>query len=99
MRVAVHRALSSFMVFVGQGIVGTHSLPRCFPSYEFDGRRRQYNHNRMQKAPMTIRIISMLIGGLIGLGMSGVYAEDSPAVKEASPTIKARLTKDTIQGP
>lgn len=47
---------------------------------------------------MTIRIISMLIGGLIGLGISGAYAEDSQAVKEASPTIKERLTKDTIQG-
>lgn len=27
-----------------------------------------------------------------------MHAEDSPAVKEASPTIKARLTKHTIQG-
>lgn len=43
-------------------------------------------------------IISMLAVGLLGSGMGVPYAADPMAEKEASPTIKERLTKDTIKG-
>lgn len=47
---------------------------------------------------MKTRIISMLILGLLSSGISVTYAADSLAEKEASPTIRERLTKDTIKG-
>jgi hypothetical protein len=48
---------------------------------------------------MKLRIImSMFALGLLGTGMSMTYAADPMAEKEASPTIKERLTKDTIKG-
>jgi len=40
----------------------------------------------------------MLMGGLLGSGVGVTYAADPMAEKEASPTIKERLTKDTIKG-
>ena len=42
---------------------------------------------------MKARIIS-----IFGVGFCMPYAADSLPKKEASPTIKERLTKDTIQG-
>ncbi len=47
---------------------------------------------------MKTRMISMLIAGLLGSGMGMGYAANPMAEKEASPTIKERLTKDTIKG-
>ena len=47
---------------------------------------------------MKNRIISMLVVGLLGAGIGVTYAADTPAEKGASPTIKERLTKDTIKG-
>ncbi|UVT20322.1 MAG: hypothetical protein H8K03_21555 [Nitrospira sp.] len=43
-------------------------------------------------------ILSMIAVGLLGSGIGMTYATDSMAEKEASPTIKERLTKDTILG-
>ena len=43
-------------------------------------------------------IIAMLMGGLFGSGLGMTYAADPMAEKEATPTIKERLTKDTING-
>ena len=43
-------------------------------------------------------LIAMLMGGLLGFGLGMTYAADPMAEKEASPTIKERLTKDTIKG-
>ena len=43
-------------------------------------------------------MIAMLMGGLVGSGLGMTYAADPMAEKEASPTIKERLTKDTIKG-
>ena len=40
----------------------------------------------------------MLMVGLLGSGVGVTYAADPMAEKEASPTIKERLTKDTIKG-
>ena len=40
----------------------------------------------------------MLMMGLLGSGMGVTYAADPMAEKEASPTIKERLMKDTIKG-
>ena len=51
---------------------------------------------------MKTGIISMLVVGLVGSGIGityvAGYAAGSMAEKEASPTIKERLTKDTIKG-
>lgn len=47
---------------------------------------------------MKTGILSILVVGLLGLGIGITYAADSMAEKEASPTIKERLTKDTIKG-
>jgi hypothetical protein len=47
---------------------------------------------------MKTGMILMLMVGLLGTGMSMTYAADPMAEKEASPTIKERLTKDTIKG-
>ena len=43
-------------------------------------------------------IIAILMGGLLGSGLGMTYAADPMAEKEASPTIKEGLTKDTIKG-
>ena len=43
-------------------------------------------------------MLSMLTVGLLGSGMGIAYSADPMAEKEASPTIKERLTKDTIKG-
>ena len=43
-------------------------------------------------------MIAMLMGGLLGSGLGLGYAADPMAEKEASPTIKERLTKNTIKG-
>ncbi len=40
----------------------------------------------------------MLVVGLLGSGIGMTYAADPMAEKEATPTIKERLTKDTIKG-
>ena len=47
---------------------------------------------------MKTGMILMLMVGLLGSGMGVTYAADPMAEKEASPTIKERLTKDTIKG-
>jgi hypothetical protein len=47
---------------------------------------------------MKTRIISMLAVGLLLPGLGVSYAADPMAEKEASPTLKERLTKDTIKG-
>jgi uncharacterized membrane protein len=47
---------------------------------------------------MKTGILSMLIAGLLGSGMGVVYAANPMADQEASPTIKERLTKDTVKG-
>ena len=48
---------------------------------------------------MKTKFLSMLVIGLLGSGGLGMaYAEDSLAEKEATPTLKERLTKDTIKG-
>jgi len=47
---------------------------------------------------MKIHIISMLVVGLLSSEVSVTYAADSLAEKDASPTIKERLTKETIKG-
>lgn len=40
----------------------------------------------------------MLIGGLLGFGIDVTSATDPMTEKEDTPTIKKRLTKDTIKG-
>lgn len=47
---------------------------------------------------MKTGMIVMLMVGLMGTGIGMAYAADPMAEKEASPTIKERLTKDTIKG-
>lgn len=47
---------------------------------------------------MKTGLISMLVAGWLGGGMGMAYAADPMVEKEASPTIKERLTKDTIKG-
>src|SRR5690242_16745120 len=47
---------------------------------------------------MKTGMIVMLMVGLLGTGMGMASAADPMAEKEASPTIKERLTKDTIKG-
>lgn len=47
---------------------------------------------------MKTGIMSMVVVGLLSGGMGVSYAADSLAEKEASPTIKERLTKETIKG-
>jgi hypothetical protein len=47
---------------------------------------------------MKTRFILMLVVGLLGSGISMTFVANSLAEKEASPTIKERLTKDTIRG-
>ena len=43
-------------------------------------------------------ILAMLAVGLLGSGLGMTYAADPMAEKEATPTIKERLTKDSING-
>ena len=47
---------------------------------------------------MKTGLISMFLMGLLGLGIGTANAADAMAEKEVSPTIKERLTKDTIKG-
>lgn len=47
---------------------------------------------------MKTGLLSMLVVSLLGAGIGVIYAADPMAEKEASPTIKERLTKDTIKG-
>ena len=47
---------------------------------------------------MKTGILSMLAVGLLGFGTGVTYAADSLAEKDATPTIKERLTKDTVKG-
>ena len=47
---------------------------------------------------MKTGVMLMLMVGLLGTGMGVTYAADPMAEKEASPTMKERLTKDTIKG-
>jgi hypothetical protein len=47
---------------------------------------------------MKTRMLFMLVVGLLISGLGVTYAADSLAEKDASPTIKERLTKDTIKG-
>jgi hypothetical protein len=44
------------------------------------------------------RPLNMLVVGLLSLGLGVSYAADAVAEKEATPTIKERLTKETIKG-
>jgi hypothetical protein len=47
---------------------------------------------------MKTRILSMLAVGILSVGIGTAYSADTMAEKEASPTIKERLTKDAITG-
>jgi len=47
---------------------------------------------------MKTTLTSILTVALLGAGIGMTYAADSMAEKEATPTIKERLTKDTIKG-
>lgn len=47
---------------------------------------------------MKTMLITILTVGLLGAGIGVTYAADPMAEKEASPTLKERLTKDTIKG-
>src|SRR5690349_16982523 len=47
---------------------------------------------------MKTGLLSILAVGLLNSGLGVTYAADSLAEKEASPTIKERLTKDAIKG-
>jgi hypothetical protein len=47
---------------------------------------------------MKTTLISILTVGLLSSGIGITYAANTMADKEASPTIKERLTKDTIKG-
>lgn len=47
---------------------------------------------------MKTGLLSICVVGLLSFGMGVTYAADSLAEKEATPTIKERLTKDTIKG-
>ena len=47
---------------------------------------------------MKIGLLPMIVVGLLSSGLGMTYAADSLAEKEATPTIKERLTKDTIKG-
>ncbi|UVT17437.1 MAG: hypothetical protein H8K04_07830 [Nitrospira sp.] len=47
---------------------------------------------------MKTALLTILAVGLLSSGIGVAYAADPMAEKEASPTIKERLTKDTIKG-
>lgn len=47
---------------------------------------------------MKTEILSLVVVGLLSSGIGVTYAADPMGEKEASPTIKERLTKDTIKG-
>lgn len=47
---------------------------------------------------MRIAILPVLVGGLLLVGGGAAYSANPMAEKEASPTLKERLTKDTIKG-
>jgi exosome complex RNA-binding protein Csl4 len=44
------------------------------------------------------RLFNTLVVGLVCLGLGVSYAADAATENEATPTIKERLTKDTIKG-
>jgi hypothetical protein len=43
-------------------------------------------------------MLSVLAAGLLSFGISSVHAADPMTEKEASPTIKERITKDSVKG-
>jgi hypothetical protein len=47
---------------------------------------------------MKTMLLSILTVGLLSSGIGVTYAADTMIDKEASPTLKERLTKDTITG-
>lgn len=47
---------------------------------------------------MKTAILSIFVVGLLSSGIGMTYAANPMGEKEASPTIKERLTKDTIKG-
>jgi hypothetical protein len=47
---------------------------------------------------MKTGLLSLLVVGLLGSGIGATYAANPVGEKEASPTIKERLTKDTVKG-
>lgn len=47
---------------------------------------------------MRTAILPVLVGGLLLVGVGAAYSANPMAEKEASPTLKERLTKDTIKG-
>ncbi len=47
---------------------------------------------------MSNLVWSLLISGALSLGASAALAADPMSEKEASPTIKERLTKDAVSG-
>lgn len=47
---------------------------------------------------MKTGLLSIFVLGLLSAGLGVSYAADPLAEKEASPTIKERLTKDTVTG-
>lgn len=47
---------------------------------------------------MKTGMMLMLMVGMLGSGIGVTYAANPTAEKEATPTIKERLTKDTIKG-
>jgi preprotein translocase subunit SecD len=67
-----------------------------FPPVHDSGFHAKITENK--EAMMKTGLISMFIAGLLGGGIGVTYAADTIAEKEASPTIKERLTKDTIKG-
>lgn len=47
---------------------------------------------------MKAAILPVLVAGLLLTGVGAVYSANPMSEKEASPTLKERLTKDTIKG-
>jgi hypothetical protein len=43
-------------------------------------------------------LFSLLVGGLMTVGMGSAQAANPMSDKEASPTIKERITKDSVKG-
>lgn len=47
---------------------------------------------------MKLGLISIVVAGFVGSGVGMVFAADPMTDQEASPTIKERLTEDTVKG-
>ena len=47
---------------------------------------------------MKAAILPVLVAGFLLVGVGAAYSANPMAEKEASPTLKERLTKDTIKG-